>query len=106
VCNLIRGLDLSIGRPPRVTGLPGGCRPTAPRNLATIINAYDEFLDLALGKDNVSHHLVTKLLGQETHRLADLEAAQTGGGCAVMTSHAAVLDEQPVTQWGRSRARR
>ena len=25
---------------------------------------------------DVSHHLITKLLGKETHRLADLEAAQ------------------------------
>jgi ferritin-like protein len=59
---------------------PAAILVIAARNLATIIDAYADFLDLALGKDHVSHHLVTKLLGQETHRLADLEAAQAGGG--------------------------
>jgi ferritin-like protein len=59
---------------------PAAILAIAAANLATIIDAYDDFLDLALGKDHVSHHLVTKLLGQETHRLADLEAAQAGGG--------------------------
>ena len=52
----------------------------AARNLAAIIDAYEDFLDLAFGKDHVGHHLVTKLPGRETHRLADLEAAQGGGG--------------------------
>jgi ferritin-like protein len=59
---------------------PAAILAIAAPNLATIIAAYDDFLDLALGKDHVSHHLVTKLLGQETHRLADLEAAQARGG--------------------------
>jgi ferritin-like protein len=59
---------------------PAAILAIAAVNLAAIIDAYDDFLDLALGKDHVSHHLVTRLLGQETHRLADLEAAQAGGG--------------------------
>ena len=59
---------------------PAAILAVAAPNLATIIDAYDDFLDLALGKDHVSHHLVTKLLGQETHRLADLEAAQAADG--------------------------
>src|SRR5215470_18798150 len=59
---------------------PAAILAIAAVNLATIIDAYDDFLDLALGKDHVSHHLVTKLLGQETHRLADVEAAQEPAG--------------------------
>ena len=55
---------------------PAAILTIAAVNLATIIDAYNDFLDLALGKDHVSHHLVTKLLGHEAHRLADLEAAQ------------------------------
>src|SRR5262249_32031617 len=51
---------------------PAAILVIAARNLATIIDAYADFLDLAVGKDHVSHHLVTKLLGHETHRLADL----------------------------------
>jgi ferritin-like protein len=58
---------------------PAAILAIAARNLAAIIDAYEDFLDLAFGKDHVGHHLVTKLLGQETHRLADLEAAQAGG---------------------------
>src|SRR5262249_61806917 len=58
---------------------PAAILTIAAVNLATIIDAYNDFLDLALGKDHVSHHLVTKLLGHEVHRLADLEAAQAGG---------------------------
>ena len=59
---------------------PAAILAIAARNLAAIIDAYEDFLDLAFGKDHVGHHLVTKLLGQETHRLADLEAAQAGSG--------------------------
>jgi ferritin-like protein len=74
------------GRSPGDFTMPANCADPAAilaiaaSNLTTIIDAYDDFLDLALGKDHVSHHLVTKLLGQEAHRLADLEAAQAGGG--------------------------
>ncbi len=49
---------------------------TAAPNLGAIIDAYEDFLDQVRGKDDISHHLVTKLLDKETHRLADLEAAQ------------------------------
>jgi ferritin-like protein len=59
---------------------PAAILAIAAPNLSTIIDAYNDFLDLTFGKDHVSHHLVTKLLGQETHRLADLEAAQASGG--------------------------
>jgi len=59
---------------------PAAILAVAASNLAAIIDAYNDFLDLTVGKDHVNHHLVTKLLGQETHRLADLEAAQAGSG--------------------------
>lgn len=40
---------------------PEAILAVAALNLAAIIDAYDDFLDLTLGKDHVSHHLVTKL---------------------------------------------
>jgi ferritin-like protein len=59
---------------------PAAVLAIARPNLGAIIEAYCDFLDLVRGRDDVSHHLVTKLLGQESHRLADLDAAQAGGG--------------------------
>lgn len=57
----------------------GAILTVAAPNLANITQAYEDFLDLVRDKDDISHHLVTKLFDQETHRLADLEAAQAPG---------------------------
>lgn len=45
------------------------------RELNIIIAAYEEFLVTVRDADPVSHQLVTQLLGDETHRRADIEAA-------------------------------
>lgn len=43
--------------------------------LGVIITAYEQFLARVRDTDPVSHQLVTRLLGEETHRRADIEAA-------------------------------
>jgi ferritin-like protein len=43
-----------------------------------IISSYQEFLDEVRGRDDVSFALVVSLLGAETHRKADIEAALAG----------------------------
>lgn len=45
------------------------------RELNVIIAAYQEFLASVRDTDPVSHQLVTRLLGDETHRRADIDAA-------------------------------
>jgi len=45
------------------------------RELNVIIAAYEEFLVKVRDTDPVSHQLVTRLLADETHRRADIEAA-------------------------------
>jgi ferritin-like protein len=45
------------------------------RELNVIIGAYEDFLASVRDTDPVSHQLVTRLLGDETHRRADIEAA-------------------------------
>jgi ferritin-like protein len=45
------------------------------RELNVLIAAYEEFLARVRDIDPVSHQLVTRLLGDETHRRADIEAA-------------------------------
>lgn len=45
------------------------------RELNVMIAAYEEFLGRVRDTDPVSHQLVTRLLGDETHRRADIEAA-------------------------------
>jgi ferritin-like protein len=45
------------------------------RELGVIIAAYEAFLTRVRDTDPVSHQLVTRLLGEETHRRADIEAA-------------------------------
>jgi ferritin-like protein len=45
------------------------------RELNVIIAAYEEFLVTVRDTDPVSHQLVTRLLADETHRRADIEAA-------------------------------
>jgi ferritin-like protein len=45
------------------------------RELSVIIAAYEEFLVRVRDTDPVSHQLVTRLLGDETHRRADIQAA-------------------------------
>jgi ferritin-like protein len=45
------------------------------RELNVIIAAYEEFLVRVRDTDPVSHQLVTRLLADETHRRADIEAA-------------------------------
>jgi ferritin-like protein len=45
------------------------------RELGVIIAAYEEFLAKVRDTDPVSHQLVTRLLGDETHRRADIVAA-------------------------------
>ena len=45
------------------------------RELNVMIAAYEEFLVTVRDSDPVSHQLVTGLLGDETHRRADIEAA-------------------------------
>jgi len=47
----------------------------ALQRLNTIIAAYEAFLDQVRGTDDVSFHLVLKLLAAETHQRADLQAA-------------------------------
>src|SRR5215468_6804458 len=74
------------GRFPADFTIPANCADpaailnAAAPNLRAVIDAYEDFLDQVRGKDDVSHHLVTKLLGKETHRLADLEAAREPAG--------------------------
>jgi ferritin-like protein len=43
-----------------------------------IISAYGECLDLTRGKDELTHHLVLKLLQQEVTREVELKAALAG----------------------------
>ena len=66
-----------------VTGsfsLPDNCADvksildTAAASLDAMIDAYQEFLDLVRGIDDVSHAIVVKLLAHELHRRADIEA--------------------------------
>ena len=46
--------------------------------IENIIGAYEAFLDDVRGEDDVSFHLVLQLLGAETHRKSDIEAALAG----------------------------
>jgi len=46
--------------------------------LNVIIAAYQAFLDMVRGRDDVSFALVVGLLGTETHRRADVTAALAG----------------------------
>jgi ferritin-like protein len=48
------------------------------QRLNLIIGAYQAFLDQVRGRDDVSFALVVDLLGGETHRRADVEAALAG----------------------------
>jgi len=50
----------------------------ALRRLDVIIGAYQAFLDMVRGRDDVSFALVVGLLGAETHRRADVVAALAG----------------------------
>jgi ferritin-like protein len=50
----------------------------ALRRLDVIIGAYQAFLDMVRGRDDVSFALVVGLLGAETHRRADVIAALAG----------------------------
>src|SRR6266700_42527 len=50
----------------------------AVQRLDVIIAAYQEFLDKARGRDDVSFALVVGLLAAETHRRADVAAALAG----------------------------
>ncbi len=50
----------------------------ALKRLDVIIEAYQAFLDKVRGRDDVSFALVVGLLGAETHRRADVMAAQAG----------------------------
>ncbi len=52
----------------------------ALQRLNVIIAAYQDFLDRVRGRDDVSFALVVSLLGAETHRRADVEAAMAGSG--------------------------
>jgi ferritin-like protein len=49
------------------------------RELGVLIAAYEEFLVRVRDTDPVSHQLVTRLLGDEMHRRADIEAALQRG---------------------------
>ena len=50
----------------------------AVQRLDVIIAAYQEFLDMVRGRDDVSFTLVVGLLVAETHRRADAQAALAG----------------------------
>lgn len=50
----------------------------ALQSLTTIIAAYQDFLDKARGRDDVSFALVVDLLAAEAHRRADVQAALAG----------------------------
>jgi ferritin-like protein len=50
----------------------------ALQRLNLIIAAYQDFLDKARGRDDVSFALVVSLLAAETHRRADVQAALAG----------------------------
>jgi hypothetical protein len=50
----------------------------ALQRLNTIVVAYQDFLDKARGRDDVSFALVVDLLAAETHRRADIMAALAG----------------------------
>jgi ferritin-like protein len=50
----------------------------ALQRLNVIIGAYQAFLDMVRGRDDVSFALVVGLLGAETHRSADVTAALAG----------------------------
>lgn len=52
----------------------------ALHRLDVIIAAYQAFLDMARGRDDVSFALIVRLLGAETHRRADARAALAGQG--------------------------
>ena len=54
----------------------------ALQRLNVIIAAYQDFLDMVRGADDVSFALVVGLLGAETHRRADVQAAMAGHGPA------------------------
>jgi ferritin-like protein len=44
------------------------------RQLTMLTDAYQDFLDQVRGRDDISFHLVLKLLAAETHRMAGIEA--------------------------------
>jgi ferritin-like protein len=54
----------------------------ALQRLNVVISAYQAFLDKVRGRDDVSFALVVSLLGAETHRRADVQAALAGQGPA------------------------
>ena len=64
--------------------LPGNCADLKSilDNAATVLDlliaSYQDFLDLVRARDDVSYHLVVKLLAAELHRRADIEAALSG----------------------------
>lgn len=49
------------------------------RQLTALTEAYQQFLNQVRGSDDISFHLVLKLLAAETHRKADIEAALATG---------------------------
>lgn len=46
--------------------------------LDTLIETYQDFLDLVRGKDDISYQIVVKLLAADLHRRADIEATLAG----------------------------
>jgi ferritin-like protein len=52
----------------------------ALQRLDVIITAYQAFLDMVRGRDDVSFALVVGLLAAEAHRRADAQAALAGQG--------------------------
>jgi ferritin-like protein len=54
----------------------------ALQRLNVVISAYQAFLDKVRSRDDVSFALVVSLLGAETHRRADVQAALAGQGPA------------------------
>ena len=56
-------------------GTPRAITSYALQRLNVIIAAYQDFLDQARGRDDVSFALVVGLLAAEAHRRADIEAA-------------------------------
>ena len=47
----------------------------ALEQVQAVIGAYGEFLELVRGRDELSYQLVLRLLADEVHREADIEAA-------------------------------
>lgn len=50
------------------------------RQLTALTEAYQQFLNDIRGRDDISFHLVLKLLAIDTHRKADIEAVLTAKG--------------------------